>query len=75
MSSPDPATRLANLEAAVAHQQNDYDSLNAVVTEQANQIDKLLRQVRRMAERLDMLESAARDATPRTLEDDKPPHY
>ncbi|WP_164101245.1 SlyX family protein [Candidatus Laterigemmans baculatus] len=71
----DLADRITHLEVALAHQQRDYETLNLVVTEQANQLDRLRRSVQRLAERLEGLQAAAETATPRTLEDDKPPHY
>lgn len=70
----DLVARLTHLEVALAHQQRDYETLNLVVTEQANQLDRLRRSVQRLTERLEALQTAA-EAAPRSLEDDKPPHY
>jgi uncharacterized coiled-coil protein SlyX len=68
--------RIANLEIAFAHHQRDYDTLNSVVTEYANQIDALKRTVQRLTERLASLEAlTSQTGPPRTLEDDRPPHY
>lgn len=71
----DPATRIANLEIALAHHQRDYDSLNAVVTEQANQLDRLQRRMQQLTDRLQSMSSQEGQAQPRRLEDEKPPHY
>lgn len=70
----DLVARVTHLEVALAHQQRDYETLNLVVTEQANQIDRLSRSLRRLTERIEALQAAA-EAAPRTLEDEKPPHY
>ena len=70
----DLAARITFLEVALTHQQRDYETLNLVVTEQANQIDRLRRSLQRLTDRLETLQTAAETA-PRTLEDEKPPHY
>lgn len=70
----DLEARIDRLETALAHHQRDYDALNDVVTKQANDLDRLRATLRRMTERIDTLQTAA-ETTPRTLEDDKPPHY
>lgn len=70
----DLAARITHLEVALAHQQRDYETLNLVVIEQANQMDRIRRSLQRLTERLEALRTAPETA-PRTLEDDKPPHY
>ena len=67
--------RVAALEIALAHLQRDYDNLNAVVTEQSKLIDRVERQNRALVDRVTSLAGALRDAAPRRLEDDRPPHY
>lgn len=66
--------RLDRLEVALAHQQRDYDTLNGVVTKQADELDRLRATLRRMTERIETLQAAG-EAAPRSLEDEKPPHY
>lgn len=70
----DLEARVQRLETALAHHQRDYDALNDVVTKQASELDRLRATLRRMTERIEALQAAAETA-PRTLEDDKPPHY
>jgi uncharacterized coiled-coil protein SlyX len=71
----DQETRIANLEAAVAHHQRDYDTLNQVVTEYADQIDNLKRIVGQLTERIRAMEQQQRQAAPLDLQDERPPHY
>lgn len=68
-------SRLAKLEIALAHLQRDYDTLNGVVTEQADQLDRLLANYARMQQQLASMRVAIDNATPRRLEDERPPHY
>ena len=67
--------RLARVETVLAHHQRDYDALNSVVTEQANLIDRMRHQLERMAQRVEILHQAQGESMPRSLEDDRPPHY
>lgn len=62
------------LEERLAFQERALDQLNRVVAEQQLELDRLVRDVaelRKTAAR----QSTAPGAPPRTLEDDRPPHY
>jgi uncharacterized coiled-coil protein SlyX len=66
-------TRVEELEIIVSHLQNTVDDLNDAILLQQKRIDQFVKQ-------LDLAKSAVEavlhsDQPPRTLADDKPPHY
>ena len=65
--------RFSDLESRYTHVQRTVEEMNAVVIEQEKRIDTLERKVALLAGQLGSL--AERETEPRTLEDDKPPHY
>lgn len=65
--------RFEALETLTMHMQNDYEQLNEVILKQQSEIQQLQTQIVRLEGRLD--EQASSDEAPRTLEDEKPPHY
>lgn len=67
--------RILRLEHALAHLQLDYDKLNEVVTEQALTIHRLEKGVAALLNRLHAVESRTREVQPRSLEEERPPHY
>ena len=71
--NPNAAKRIDDLEAAIAHQQREYELLNQVVIEQADLIDKLKRRVDAMEASLKSVESRLPEDV--DLVDEKPPHY
>ncbi len=75
MNPPDFENRMAKLEIAMAHLQRDYDSLNSVVTEQAGLLDRYRSHFTRLQQQVEILRNSANNAVPRSLEDDRPPHY
>ena len=64
--------RLTDLESSLMHLQSDFDSLNEIVLENSRRLDKLSAMIQRLTDRID---SAGDDELPRSLEDEKPPHY
>jgi uncharacterized coiled-coil protein SlyX len=69
----DTAIRIEKLEFLVAHLQKSFDELNMVVFTQQREIDQLRRAANRMEEGYRGLLEA--DRAPRSLTDDRPPHY
>ena len=67
--------RILKLEHALAHLQLDYDKLNEVLTEQALTNHRLEKTVSVLLNRLQALESRTREVQPRSLEEERPPHY
>lgn len=65
--------RQADLESRYTHLQRVVETLNEVVIEQAKQLDQLHRKFHQLTNQLEPLLQAG--AEPRTLEEDKPPHY
>lgn len=65
--------RCTDVEAHYTHLEHVVETLNEVVIEQAQRIDALERKLAVLTGQLDTL--ATQDSEPRSLEDDKPPHY
>lgn len=65
--------RNRELESRYTHLQRTVEELSGVVVDQGRKIDSLERKLEAFARQLGVL--ADRDQEPRTLEDDKPPHY
>ena len=65
--------RSHDLETRYTHLQHTVEQLNEVVVEQAKKIDSLERKLAVLVRQFSSL--ADRDVEPRSLEDDKPPHY
>ena len=66
--------RFEALETLTMHLQNDFEQLNEVILKQQAEIQELQSQLVRLEGRLDE-QAATASESPRTLEDDKPPHY
>jgi uncharacterized coiled-coil protein SlyX len=71
---PNPnSDRVENLEVLLSHLQKAHDELNMVVYGQQKEIDLLRQAVAKLTSNYDsLLES---DRAPRTIHDDRPPHY
>ena len=67
------AARQLDLETRYTHLQRTVDELNEVMIDQGRKIDSLERKLALLARQLGTL--AEREVEPRSLEDDKPPHY
>jgi SlyX protein len=67
------ALRLNDLEIRYTHLQRTVEELNAVVISQDQRLEALERKVVLLAAQ--MGELAEREPEPRSLEEDKPPHY
>lgn len=65
--------RLTDLEHRYTLLQRTVEDLDGVILVQARQIESLERKIAVLTTQLGTL--ADRDAEPRTLEDEKPPHY
>ena len=68
-----PAQRITDVEAHLAHLQKINDELSAVIFEQQKQITAMEKQISQLQARLGDIEFQQEE--PRTLEDDRPPHY
>ena len=66
--------RLVALEEQFTHQQRTIDALNQVILQHQKMIDIFEAELARTELKIGSLISA-REETPRTLEDDRPPHY
>jgi uncharacterized coiled-coil protein SlyX len=71
--SADESKRLENVEFALTHLQKAYDELNLVVFSQQKEIDLLRQALSKLNSSLQSLQES--DRVPRSLEDDRPPHY
>jgi uncharacterized coiled-coil protein SlyX len=72
MATDDPK-RLQNLEFVLTHLQKSYDELSLVVFNQQKEIELLRQSVSKLNSGLQSL--AESDRSPRSLADDRPPHY
>lgn len=63
---------IQKFEAAIAHQQRDYEALNEVVIEQAKQLVALRRQVLQLETTLRAISDQLQAGD---WQDEKPPHY
>jgi uncharacterized coiled-coil protein SlyX len=68
------SARLIELEELVTHLQRTVQDLDGVVLAQQRQLDTLAQRLARLSGQLEA-NLSARGEPPRTLEDDKPPHY
>ncbi len=64
--------RMTELEFSMMHLQKDFESLNEVVLQNGKRMDELKSLIQRLSDRLD---ASLDPAEPRSLEDEKPPHY
>lgn len=64
--------RVTELESSIMHFQRDYEALNEVVLEMSNRIERMSLLIERLSRRI---ESSSEPEAPRSLEDEKPPHY
>ena len=74
MSNDSLMQRLVHLESVYAMLQKDFEDQNRELHEQRRQVEKLEMAVRRLSQRLQEVADSAPEP-PRTLEDDRPPHY
>lgn len=74
MTDPADSTeqRLVRIETAIAHMQQDIDALNASLTAHFRKLQGFEERFTRLEHELETLTEAPE---PRTLEDEKPPHY
>ena len=72
MTNSNKNERLNEIESTLMHLQNDYESLNEVVLENSKQLTQLANLMQRIVAKLDAPKD---DEPPRSLEDEKPPHY
>jgi SlyX protein len=67
------AVRVTNLEELFTHLQRQLQDLDQVVLQQQKQIEKLQAELRRLSLQLALLREPPPE--PRSLEDERPPHY
>lgn len=65
--------RIEKLEFVVAHLQETVDDLSQLIIDQQKQMDSIARQL--VQAKQDIRSALSSDSAPRTLADDKPPHY
>lgn len=70
--SEDLDRRITELESLLMHQQQDFEALNETVLMNVNRLDRIMGLLTELSGKLD---DVSKDEPPRTLEDDKPPHY
>jgi SlyX protein len=70
----DLANRITDLEISLAHVQRLFDQLNEVVTSEAIRSDQMHRRIKELEQQLKSVKEKATEE-PRSLEDEKPPHY
>lgn len=68
---PDLIERLTNLEIKASFTEDLLDKLDQIIIRQQNQIDRLTQEVRWLRQQA----PAEGAATPRSLQDELPPHY
>lgn len=71
MTAPGPQ----HLEERLAFLEHAHDQLNRVVAEQQLELDALQREVKDLRRRVTASGGGDEGDGPRTLEDDRPPHY
>ncbi len=64
--------RITELESLIMHQQQDFEALNETVLMNVNRLDRIMGLLTELSGKLD---DVSKNEPPRTLEDDKPPHY
>lgn len=72
MRDPEITRKLIDLESALGLLQHDFEQQNRVLLEDTKRLDRLENTLRHLASQFEMLRTPAE---PRTLEDDRPPHY
>lgn len=73
MSEEKNQQRLNDLESKLMYLQKDYDALNETVLENTRRLEQLTMEIARLNVQLRSQVDAAEQ--PRSLEDEKPPHY
>ena len=74
MSDQKAHERINDLESKLMYLQKDLEALNETVLENTLRLEKLKIAVDRLTHRLES-QVAASEEEPRSLEDEKPPHY
>ena len=72
--SPPDFARMQSLEETVLHLQRHVEQLDQVVRSQSKELLDLARESKRVRDKLREIDSALTEK-PRSLEDEKPPHY
>lgn len=65
--------RLVDIELKLTHQEDTVDALNKIVYEQQKQIDELGKLIAALARQVKDAASSASE--PRSIENERPPHY
>ena len=71
-STPSPADRLVDLESKLLLLEHDFEALNAAFLQRGEQLLELERRLTRLT---DQIEHGGGGEEPRSLEENKPPHY
>ena len=71
MAESSNSKRLTELETTIMHLQSDYDALNSVVLENTKRLEEMRVLLERLLERME----EKKDDQPRSMHDEKPPHY
>jgi SlyX protein len=69
-----PSDEKIDLEMRLAFQERALEQLNRVVAEQQLELDGLQREIRELRARVGTAQGGDEES-PRSLEDDRPPHY
>ena len=65
--------QFVQMQETMSHMQRDVEQMHEVMIAQQQELELLRREIQRLDGLLDGLDSP--DDAPRTLEDDRPPHY
>ena len=65
--------RIEKIETELAHLQHDFDAQNEVILGNNRKLIEIENSIKEIVRRLEILSQPPEQ--PRTLEDDKPPHY
>jgi len=65
--------QFVQMQETMSHLQRDVEQMHNVMIAQQQELELLRREIKRLDGLLDGLDST--DDSPRTLEDDRPPHY
>ena len=70
--TPSAAERLVDVESKLLLLEHDFEALNRAFIERGRELEGMARELTKLAERLD---GQSDGEEPRTLEENKPPHY
>ena len=67
--------RLIDLETSLGLLQHDFEAQNEMILLNTRQLEQMQRTIKRMSAMIEALPPTGSPEGPRSLEDEKPPHY